>query len=250
MRAIAALLLFALTLPVCAGELQTLEGDVKSLATAPIQWKSAEWKRFAEGVGAVAVVMLADKKLEEDIQRNRTSFTDSVAKHVTPFGGGRGLQASVVMLGAGYFIHDERLLAAGHDALESQLWAAGVVTPLLKVAFGRARPNTDEGAHRFDFFRTDNPHNSFPSGHSTNVWAGATAIAAHYDGYLVPTIVYTLASAVSMSRTNDHVHFPSDVLAGALIGRAVAKSVTFRHQHLHIAPRISSRGIGFVASWN
>jgi membrane-associated phospholipid phosphatase len=29
---------------------------------------------------------------------------------------------------------------------------------------------------------------------------------------------------------NDRAHFPSDVVAGALIGRAVAKGVTWRHR--------------------
>jgi membrane-associated phospholipid phosphatase len=32
-----------------------------------------------------------------------------------------------------------------------------------------------------------------------------------------------------LARVNDNVHFPSDVVAGALIGRAVAKSITNRH---------------------
>src|SRR5437763_1923719 len=70
---------------------------------------------------------------------------------------------------------------------------------------------------------------SFPSGHATNAFAFATAIAGHYDGRVVPTIVYTIATGVAVSRVNDHDHFPSDVLAGALIGRGIAKGILARH---------------------
>jgi membrane-associated phospholipid phosphatase len=250
MRRATAILLCVLAWPAGAGELGTLKDDAKSLATAPLRWTSNDWKRFTEGIGAVAIVMIADKKLEDAVQRNRSSFTDSVARRVTPFGGGRGLQVSAVLLGAGYFAHDSRLFAAGHDALEAQFWAAGVVTPLLKDVFGRARPNTNDGSHTFHFWSTDNPHNSFPSGHSTSAWAAATAIAAHYDGYVIPTIVYTLATSVSLARMNDHVHFPSDVLAGALIGRSVAKSITFRHQKMHVAPLVTPHGVGLMFALN
>jgi membrane-associated phospholipid phosphatase len=62
----------------------------------------------------------------------------------------------------------------------------------------------------------------------------------------VPTIVYTLASGVSFARMNDHVHFPSDVLAGALIGRAVAKSITWRHKQVHVAPLVSPHSVGMM----
>lgn len=51
----------------------------------------------------------------------------------------------------------------------------------------------------------------------------------HSDGWLIPTVAYTLATGVAFSRANDRAHFPSDLLAGALIGRAIAKSVVHRH---------------------
>ena len=44
-----------------------------------------------------------------------------------------------------------------------------------------------------------------------------------------PTIVYTIATGVAASRINDHVHWPSDVVAGALIGRAVGRGIVARH---------------------
>jgi PAP2 superfamily protein len=233
MKRLAVILLLVST-SAYAGDLRNAARDVKSLATAPLHWKKAQWLRFGEGVGAVVLVGAFDKPIADAVQRNRGSFTNHVSKYVTPFGGGRELQLTALMYAAGALLHRSNLEGAGHDALESELWAAGVVTPLLKDAFGRARPSANDGTYNFGFARFDNPHNSFPSGHSTNVFAGATAIAEHYNG-VVPWIAYTIAGAVAYSRVNDRAHWPSDVVAGALIGRAVAKGITYRHIHVRVA---------------
>ena len=217
------------------GEVRRYLRDAKSLATTPIHWRRAEWTRFAEGAAAVVSLYAADRPLYDDVQRNRTSFTNRFAKDVTPFGGHRALEISVLMIAGGALTHETATRDAGRDSLEAEFWAAGVVTPLLKRAFGRARPSQNEGAHSFHALAKSSRDESFPSGHATNAFAFATAVAGHYDNWLVPTIVYTLASGVAFSRVNDRAHFPSDVLAGALIGRAVAKGLLARHEHSRVA---------------
>ena len=208
-------------------EARTYVRDLKGIAVAPIRWDSAEWLRFAEGAGAVAALYTLDQRLYRNVQDHRTSFTNDFAKAVTPFGGRRAEIISVALIGSGLWMHENNVRDAGRDSLESELIAGGLITPLLKRAFGRARPSQNEGAHSFTPFSSH--HESFPSGHATNAFACATAIAAHSDGWIVPSIAYTLASGVAFSRVNDRAHFPSDVLAGALIGRAIAKSVVHRH---------------------
>jgi hypothetical protein len=246
--------LFPLT--ATAGELKdaikdaakTAVDDATTLARAPIQWKAPEWRRFAEGAGTVAAVMVADKKLEDIFQRNRSSATDSFARKVTPFGGGRAQQVSAVLIATGWLMHNDNVFGAGRDSLEAEIWAGGIVTPILKDIAGRARPNTNEGTWKFHGFSTNNPHNSFPSGHATNAFAAATAIAAHSDGWIVPAIAYTLATGVAFSRVNDRAHFPSDVVAGALIGRAVARGLVSHHMRVHVAPVIAPKATGVILS--
>jgi membrane-associated phospholipid phosphatase len=224
--------------------------DAKSLAAAPLHWDRKEWTRFGEGSAAVLALYATDRQTSDYVQRHRSSSTDQFARDITPFGGHRALQMSVLMIAAGAGIHDTALRDAGRDSFEAELLAAGVVTPLLKRAFGRARPIQNEGSHSFHPLKSH--FESFPSGHATNAFAFATAVAGHYDGWIVPTIVYTIASGVAVSRVNDHVHFPSDVLAGALIGHAVAKGILARHTGTNVSwqavPLIDRKSVGLMVA--
>jgi undecaprenyl-diphosphatase len=254
-----ALLLFVIVLPAYGADDCPITGavkhevvrdfeDVKSLAKAPLRWDRKTWTRFAEGTAVVVALYATDRQTSDRVQQHRSSSTDQFAKTLTPFGGHRALELSVLMIAAGAGIRDTNLRDAGRDSLESELWAAGIVTPLLKRAFGRARPIQNEGSH--SFHPLDKHFESFPSGHATNAFAFATAVAGHYDGWVVPTIVYTIASGVAASRVNDHVHFPSDVVAGALIGHAVAKGIVARHTGRRVAwqamPLIDRKTVGMM----
>jgi len=222
--------------------------DAKSLATAPLHWDRQSWERFGEGAAVVAALYATDKQTSDRVANQRSSSTDQFAKTLTPFGGHRALEISALMILTGAGIHDDTLRDAGRDSLQSEFFAAGIVTPLLKSAFGRARPIQNEGSHSFHPF--DKNFDSFPSGHATNAFAFATAVAGHYDGWIIPTIVYTVASGVAVSRVNDHVHFASDVVAGALIGHAVAKGILARHTGKHVAwqatPLIDRKTMGMM----
>jgi membrane-associated phospholipid phosphatase len=220
--------------------------DAKSMAIAPLRWDRKAWIHFAEGTGVVVALYATDRQTAKLAQRNRSSSSDQFATTITPFGGHRALEMSLVMIAAGAGAHNSNFRDAGRDSLESELWAAGVVTPLLKRAFGRARPIQNEGSH--SFHPLNSHFQSFPSGHATNAFAFATAVAGHYDGWFVPTIVYTIASGVAASRVNDNVHFLSDVAAGALIGHAVARGVLARHTGKKLswqaAPLIDHKTVG------
>jgi membrane-associated phospholipid phosphatase len=61
---------------------------------------------------------------------------------------------------------------------------------------------------------------SFPSAHSSTSFAGAVAYG-HLGLPRVPLL--TLAASMAVSRLYLGVHYPSDVLAGAVLGAAVAQ---------------------------
>ena len=62
---------------------------------------------------------------------------------------------------------------------------------------------------------------SFPSGHTSSSFAAATAIYAMNRKWGI--VAYVFAVLMGISRLYLGVHFPTDVLAGAVIGFVMAK---------------------------
>jgi undecaprenyl-diphosphatase len=69
------------------------------------------------------------------------------------------------------------------------------------------------------------PHDaSFPSGHAATSFAAATMLSFAFPRFA--PFFYVLAAAVAFSRVYVGVHYPLDVLGGALLGALVAIVLT------------------------
>lgn len=104
-----------------------------------------------------------------------------------------------------------------------------VFTLALKYSIDRQRPfKADESIVKLSVGGSP----SFPSGHTSNAFALATSFTVAYPKWYVALPSYSWAEIVGYSRMHTGVHYPSDVLFGALLGTSSAYLSQFLNQQL------------------
>jgi membrane-associated phospholipid phosphatase len=122
------------------------------------------------------------------------------------------------MATAGYLKHDNSLVRNACTDLAA-LAVSGGITVILKYALDRERPFITYP----DITKKSKASSpSFPSGHTSSAFATATSVSLSYPKWYIIVPSYAWAGTVGYSRMHLGVHYPSDVLAGALIGSGCA----------------------------
>ena len=125
----------------------------------------------------------------------------------------------VAMALAAWIKNDKNLLK---DAVYVGTSVAGafVVTYGMKYLVDRQRPYDRYPDRVHAYSHESSP--SFPSGHTATAFALATSLSVKYPKWYVIAPSALWACSVGVSRMNEGVHYPSDVLAGAAIGAGCA----------------------------
>jgi undecaprenyl-diphosphatase len=103
--------------------------------------------------------------------------------------------------------------------------ASGFANLLAKPLTTRRRPARQESEELARRHVQMPRSSSFPSGHSASAFAFATAAGAAQPMLSAPLRV--VAILIGYSRVHTGVHYPADVLAGALIGVSAAELTTW-----------------------
>ena len=202
--------------------------DTAHVLSSPAYWDKKDWLTFSIAtITVVGTAALLDDPIEEGMQRNRNSTTDDMANIFEPF----GAEYSLGVLGGFYLtgvaFENQKAKSVAIDGFAASLIASGIITPTLKLAVGRSRPDHNEGTYTFHPF---GGKYSFPSFHTTQAFTVATVISTHYDSLWIKITTYGVATLVCLARIDHNAHFTSDVVAGALIGTAVGNAVVHLNQ--------------------
>lgn len=185
-------------------------GEIRSLRALLI---------LAAGIALVGVVWLfADAWLILMGEGLRTGWPRQIVRHLNRLAG--GMNPGMIV---GYFA------IAGVAFAQPRWWryaiamgagglGAGIAVQILKLVVSRARPELWFGP----FFFTDSTSSSFPSGHTAGAFALAGVLMFASPSIAVRLGAFALAAGVAASRVIVFRHWPSDVVAAALIGLAFA----------------------------
>jgi len=159
-----------------------------------------------------------DIELLRKININRNSNFDPTFKFITNSETPIGLSVPLITYGIGGLKKSDTLKNKGVFIAETVLIGT-ILTTSLKYSIHRPRPfKTYPDIVKL----TDAGSPSFPSGHTSFAFSIATSLSITFPKWYVIAPSMLWASSIGYSRMHLGVHYPSDVLAGAIIGSGSA----------------------------
>jgi membrane-associated phospholipid phosphatase len=211
--------------------------DQKEIYTSPFRMNrdNAKWWLLS---GAVTAGLIAeDRRIANSFENSRgqVQWGGRISQIGAPY--------TVVPLVASYYVFGvladhakaREIGVLGTESLLDSLF----VVEVLKLVSRRNRPYENKPG---DFWGDGD---SFPSGHSIQVWSVASLVSHEYKHHpIVAVVAYSLAGLVSAARIAARQHFASDVFVGGTMGWFIGGYVYdthishLAHKHASLVPMV------------
>ena len=189
---------------------------------------------FRSGVITASTILVAttlDKAMVRSTQGQQRFY------YSAPIVGGRiyGEWYSIGGVAGAFGIYGMIARDTAAKKVSIELLQAGVyselITTVLKIAVGRARPLITENAFTFHPFTVYNDkYYSMPSGHTTSAMALSTVMSRHAHSTFFKVVAYVPAAFTMFSRIYQDDHWLSDIVPAAAIGYFVGNWVVDLHE--------------------
>ncbi|MBV9961564.1 MAG: phosphatase PAP2 family protein [Parafilimonas sp.] len=244
-----------------------LGNDFKQQVTAPFHQTSKEWLRIGVYCASVATISAV---ADEPVQRFAVKVHDSskavsaVSSYVTKFGGRYEVYTLAALGGYGFIFNNKKMQTTTLLATQAYI-TSGLIETILKTISGRQRPsyynpNHPESEPYFHgpFFKKGVDvsghaiNSSFPSGHTTVIFAAATVFAKEYKNTpWVPPLAYGAATLVGLSRITENKHWTTDVIVGSTLGYLCGRQVVNNyHRYAKLKAPNKSGTLSFNLNYN
>lgn len=199
--------------------------DARRVFTAPAHFDGGDWLYAALAAGLTAAAYTVDGDVRDYAQRQPVEDWELPLTVGQWYGSGAVSGAlGAGLYAAGLIAGDDDTRITGRLVLQSMAYSL-VITELLKVLTGRARPYLGEGKDAFGLPTLDIEHHSFPSGHATVAFALSATLARRFGSTPLSVLLYGLAAMTAVQRVADDRHWLSDTVLGAVIGGVVGLAV-------------------------
>ena len=128
-------------------------------------------------------------------------------------------------------INNNQHLKKNAYQLVASLAVNAVATEGFKIIVNRDRPFVTYPSSVFPI-STDEKNKSMPSGHTSFSFTTATSVYLMYPKWYIALPAFAWATSVGYSRMYLGLHYPSDVLMGAVVGSGSAMLTNWARKHL------------------
>jgi membrane-associated phospholipid phosphatase len=168
------------------------------------------------------LISISAQNIDIDILRNinlnRNTNLDGAFRGITNSVTPVVIGTPVILYGIGLLKRDS-LLKQNSIYIGVSVLTSAIIASVVKYSVNRTRPFV---TYPYIEKAASAGSPSFPSGHTSDAFALATSLSISYPRWYVIVPSFAWAGTVGYSRMDLWVHYPSDVLMGAVIGAGSA----------------------------